>query len=291
MHNQTIKFKTKNMKKVILLLLLPLTIFAQDDLLKEIDTASAQKSTVESAFKGLKIVNIESTKLAAKGDLYFIVAHRFGSVKDGFEGAYGLDNAVTQLKFLYGLNKWLTVSAARSELAYDFSGKYLLHSQEKNGFPIAIAGFTSLAINNTLKESNYPKMKFEDRLIYVAQLLVSRKVNEKLSLELAPTFFHENFVIDDNQDNSQYAIGMGGRYKVAKRWSVNVDYSAHLNRSSTSPFKNPLSVGVDLETGGHVFQMHFTSSQGIHEAGFLGNTTGDWTKGDIFFGFNLLRVF
>ena len=280
------------MKKVILLLLLPVTMFAQEDLLKEIDTASTtQKSNVESAFKGLKIVNIESTKLAAKGDFYFIVAHRFGSLKDGFEGAYGLDNAVTQLKFLYGVTNWFTISAARSELAYDFSGKYLLQSQEKNGFPLAIVGFTSLALNNTLKESNYPNMKFNDRLIYVAQVLVSRKVNEKLSLELAPTFFHENFVIDDNQDNSQYAIGMGGRYKFAKRWSVNVDYAAHLNRSDTSPYKNPLSVGVDLETGGHVFQMHFSSSQGIHEAGFLGNTTGDWTKGDIFFGFNLLRVF
>ena len=278
-------------KKLLLLLLLPTAIFAQEDLLKDVDTASSQKSKVESAFKALKIVNIESTKLASKGDLYFIVAHRFGSLKDGFEGAYGLDNAVTQLKFVYGLNDWFTVSAARSELAYDFSGKYLLKSQETNGFPIAVAGFTSIGFNNTLKENSYPNMKFENRLIYVAQLLVSRKFNNKLSLELAPTFFHENFVIDDNQDNSQFALGMGGRYKFAKRWSVNVDYAAHLNRSSSSPFKDPLSIGVDLDTGGHVFQMHFSSSQGMHEAGFLGNTTGDWGKGDIFFGFNLLRVF
>jgi hypothetical protein len=280
------------MKKIILsLLLFPVAMFAQEDLLKDVDSTSSQKTKVESAFKALKIVNIESTKLASKGDFYFIVAHRFGSLKDGFEGAYGLDNAVTQLKFLYGVTDWLTVSAARSEQAYDFSGKYLLQSQETNGFPVAIAGFTSLAFNNTLKENVYPNMKFEDRLIYVAQLLVSRKVNSKLSLEIAPTFFHENFVTDDEQDNSQYAIGMGGRYKFAKRWSVNVDYAAHLNRSSTSPYKNPLSVGVDLDTGGHVFQMHFSSSQGMHEAGFLGNTTGDWTKGDIYFGFNLLRVF
>ncbi|WP_445452596.1 DUF5777 family beta-barrel protein [Flavobacterium sp. 25HG05S-40] len=278
-------------KKLLLLLLLPTAIFAQEDLLKDVDTASSQKSKVESAFKALKIVNIESTKMASKGDLYFIVAHRFGSLKDGFEGAYGLDNAVTQLKFVYGLNDWFTVSAARSELAYDFSGKYLLKSQETNGFPIAVAGFTSIGFNNTLKENSYPNMKFENRLIYVAQLLVSRKFNNKLSLELAPTFFHENFVIDDNQDNSQFALGMGGRYKFAKRWSVNVDYAAHLNRSSSSPFKDPLSIGVDLDTGGHVFQMHFSSSQGMHEAGFLGNTTGDWGKGDIFFGFNLLRVF
>lgn len=279
------------MKKIIVLLLIPFSLFAQEDLLKDIDSTSSEKVKVESAFKALKIVNIESTKLASKGDFYFVVAHRFSSIKDGFEGAYGLDNAVTQLKFLYGITDGFTLSAARSELAYDFSGKFLLHSQETNGFPVAIAAFTSLAINNTLKESLYPKMKFEDRLVYVAQLLVSRKVTTNLSLELAPTFFHENFVIDDNQDNSQYAIGMGGRYKFAKRWSVNVDYAAHLNRSSTSQFKNPLSIGVDLDTGGHVFQMHFTSSQGIHEAGFLGNTTGDWTKGDVFFGFNLLRVF
>lgn len=279
------------MKKLLLLLLFPLAIFAQDDLLNEIDTASTQKSKVESAFKGLKIVNIESTKLAAKGDLYFIVAHRFGSIKDGFEGAYGLDNAITQLKFVYGLKNWFTISGARSELAYDFSGKILLKSQITDGFPFAIASFTSFAINNTLKESNYPKMNFSNRLIYVAQVLISRKFSRKLSLELAPTFFHENFVIDDNQENSQYAIGMGGRYKFAKRWSVNVDYAPHLNRASTSPYNDPLSIGVDLESGGHVFQMHFTNSQGIHEAGFLGNTTGNWGKGDIFFGFNLLRVF
>ncbi|MEK8179658.1 DUF5777 family beta-barrel protein [Flavobacterium buctense] len=279
------------MKKVLLLLLLPLGMFAQDDLLNEIDTATTEKSKVESAFKALKIVNLESTKLASKGDLYFIVAHRFGSVKDGFEGFYGLDQAVTQLKFVYGLNDWLTISGARSEIAYDFSGKFLLKSQETNGFPVAIAGFTSLAINNTLKESLYPEMKFDNRLVYVAQLLVSRKFNNKLSLQISPTYFHENFVIDDNQDNSQYAIGMGGRYKFAKRWSLNIDYAAHLNRSGSSPFRDPLSIGVDLETGGHVFQMHFSSSQGMHEAGFLGNSTGDWGRGDVFFGFNLLRVF
>ena len=263
---------------------------AQDDLLAGVDS-TATKEKVEAAFKGLKIVNLESTKLAAKKDFYFIVAHRFASVKTGFEGFYGLDNAVTQLKFLYGLTDWLTVSAARSELSYDFAIKYTLQPQIKDGFPLAIAGFNSIGFNNTLKESAYPKMEFADRAVYVTQLLISRKFNDKLSLELAPSYFHENFVLVDDQNNSQFAVGMGGRYKFAKRWSVNVDYAAHLNRADDSPFKNPLSIGVDLETGGNVFQMHFTNSQGMHEAGFLGNTTGDWTKGDIFFGFNLLRVF
>ena len=279
------------MKKLLLLFVfIPLLSFSQNDLLAGIDS-TATKENVTSAFKGLKIVNLESTKLAAKGDLYFIVAHRFGSVKDGFEGFFGLDNANTQLKFVYGLTDYLTISAARSELAYDFSTKYTLLNQKTEGFPVSIAGFSSLAINNTLKESLYPKLTFNDRFTYVQQLLISRKFSEKLSLEIAPTVFHENFIDNALQNNTQYAIGMGGRYKLSKRCSLNIDYAAHLNRAPNSLYKNPLSIGFDLDTGGHVFQMHFTSSQGIHEAGYLGQTTGDWTKGDVFFGFNLLRVF
>ncbi len=275
---------------ILLLFLFPLLTFSQTDLLSGVETPSA-KEKVTSAFKALKIVNLESTKLAAKGDLYFVVAHRFGSIKDGFEGFYGLDNANTQIKFIYGLTNGLNVSAARSEFAYDFATKYMLFPQIKDGFPVTIAGFNSLSINNTLKESLYPKLQFKDRLTYVAQLLISRKFSEKLSLEIVPSFFHQNFVEDVDQSNTQYAIGFGGRYKFAKRWSLNMDYAAHLNRAPNSLYKNPLSIGFDLETGGHVFQMHFTSSQAIDEAGYLGRTTGDWTKGDIFFGFNLARVF
>lgn len=279
------------MKKLsLLLLMLPLLTFGQNDLLDGLEIATSQEK-VSSAFKALKIVNLESTKIAAKGDLYFVVAHRFGSVKDGFEGFYGLDNANTQIKFIYGLTEGLHVSAARNQLAYDFAAKYALFSQIKDGFPVTIAGFNSMSINNTLKESSYPNLEFSDRLTFVGQLLISRKFSEKLSLEIAPTIFHENFVDNPLQENTQYAVGFGGRYKFSKRWSLNIDYAAHLNRAFNSVYNNPLSIGFDLETGGHVFQMHFTNSQGIDEAGYLGRTTGDWGKGDVFFGFNLARVF
>ena len=279
----------KNIALVFLVLMGRMT-YAQDDMLEGIDsTASNQKAT--SAFKAVKIVNLESTKLVAKGDLYLIIAHRFGSVKDGIKGFFGLDNAVTQIKFAYGLSDNFNIAAARSEQAYDFSVKYTIFSQMENGFPVSIVGFNSLGINNLLNESIYPKLKSQNKLIYVNQLLLSRKFSKNFSFELAPSYFHENFVVDDNQSNSQFAMGLGGRYKISKRVSINMDYAAHLNRASTSNFNNPLSVGVDIETGGHVFQMHFSNSQGIHESGFLANTTGDWSKGEIFFGFNLVRVF
>ncbi len=279
------------MKKILLLLLLtPVLTFAQEDLLNGLDSVPKNEIT-DSAFKALKIVNLESTKLAAKKELYFIVAHRFGSVEGGFESFFGLDNAVTQIKFEYGLTQWLTLAAGRSEQAYDVSAKYRLWPQMKNGFPVSVVVFNSVAFNNQLKESNLPKLEFSDRMSYVSQVLVSRKFSERFSLELAPSFLHENFVSDNNQSNSQFVMGVGGRLKVSKRVSINVDYAAHTNRASGSPYKNPLSVGVDIDTGGHVFQMHFTNSQGMHEAGFLGNTTGDWGEGDIYFGFNLSRVF
>lgn len=291
------------MKKILLVLLFPFVVFSQDDLLKDIEVVDSNQ-VVTSAFKSMKIVNLESTKLASKGDFYFVVAHRFDYFNNGFEDFFGLDNANTQLKFLYGVNEWLTVHLARSSFqkTYDLAAKYRLVSQKVNGTPFTIVGFNSIAINSELKEKDYPKLKFENRLSYVAQVLISRKFSEKLSLQLAPTFFHENTlrdILDANnlpvlpnpQDNSQFAVGIGGRYKLTNRWSINADYAAHLNRASSAITKNPLSIGVDLETGGHVFQMHFTNARAMHEAGFLGQTTGDWGKGEIAFGFNLVRVF
>lgn len=296
-------FRKEKIWKTIILFVFPLLLNAQDDLLKEIDT-TATDVTVESAFKSLKIVNLESTKLAAKGDFYFIVAHRFGFIDKGFDDFFGLDNANTQLKFLYGVNDWLTVHIGRSgfQETYDLAAKYRLYAQKENGFPITIVGFNSVAINSELKEEDYPNLKFENRLSYVAQVLISRKFSDKLSLEIVPSVFHENTlrdILDENnvvilpnpQDNTQFAVGLGGRYKLTSRWSVNVDYAAHLNRASQSNYKNPLSIGVDLETGGHVFQMHFTNAQAMHETGYLGQTVGDWSKGEIAFGFNLVRVF
>jgi hypothetical protein len=292
------------MKKLFLaLLFLPAFILAQDDLLKEIDDLEDSKE-VSSAFKSLKIINIESTKLASKGDFYFIVAHRFDYLDRGFQDFFGLDNANTQLKFLYGVSEAFTVQIARSGFQKTVDGaiKYRLKQQTKEGFPVSLVGFSSVAINTELRKADFPLLKFENRLSYVHQLLISRKMSEKLSLQIAPTFFHENTLsdlLDENnqvilpnpQDNSQFALGLGGRYKLTNRWSINADYAAHLNRNSKSIYKNPLAIGVDLETGGHVFQMHFTNARAMHEAGFLGQTTGDWGKGEIAFGFNLVRVF
>lgn len=279
---------------IIIALLSCLVSTAQnDDLLSEIDTDSVGDNYATAAFKGLKVVNFESTKLVAKKELTLIVAHRFGSIENGFDSFFGLDDAVTRINFVYGITDAINVGVSRSSFQkiYEASAKYRLMRQKENGFPFTIVGYNSILINTALEETNLPQLEFSDRIGYTAQLIISRKVNSNLSLEIAPTFFHDNFVFFDEQHNSQYAIGVGGRHKLSKRWSINVDYGWHLNRADNSPFKNPLSIGFDLETGGHVFQMHFTNAQAMNTNGFLGQATGDWSDGNIYFGFNLSRVF
>ncbi len=265
---------------------------AQEDLLSGFD--SVPTNTFKSAaFKGLKIVNFESTKMVSKGELYFVVSHRFGSVKTGIEDFFGLDQAVTRLNFLYAISDGINIGLSRSSFQkiYESSLKVRLVREKANGFPFTIVSSNNILLNTALDDDVLPGLSFENRLGYTVQLLISKRFNKNFSLQLMPTFFHDNLVSVAEQENSQYVLGFGGRHKLTKRFSINFDYGLHMNRASSSPFKNPLSVGIDIETGGHVFQLHFTNAQPMNTNGFLGQGTGDWGSGDFFFGFNLSRVF
>ena len=293
------------MKKItFFLLLFPFIVFSQDDLLSELEQDIIEDRKVISVFKSLKVVNFETTKLANKKDFYLVISHRFGTVKNGIYDLFGLDQAVTQFKFIYGVNEWLNIGVARSsnQKKYGIHAKYRLKYQEKNGFPVSIVGYNLITANTSLKENAYPNISFEDRLSYTSQLLISRKINENLSILFAPSFIHENLAtrsfVQENgttvfydEENNQFALGFGGRYKLSKRISLNIDYGLHLNRNENSVYNNPLSIGADIETGGHVFQVHFTNSQAMFEEGFITQAQGDWLDGDFFFGFNLVRVF
>ncbi|MGY8925606.1 MAG: DUF5777 family beta-barrel protein [Flavobacteriales bacterium] len=274
-------------------LICTLIVFSQDELLSEIDTVIEEPTYASAVFKGLKVINFESTKLVAKKGFNFIVSHRFGTVKNGFQNLFGLDEAVTHLNFVYGLSDNINISASRSsnQKIYEVATKFRLVNQQAGKIPFTVVGYTSVLANTSLDTDNLPKLEFKHRLSYVAQLLVSRKMNNNLSLILSPTFFHDNYLTDDFQENSQYGIGFGGRYKLGKRWSLNMEYGVHLNRSENSLYKNPFSIGVDLETGGHVFQLLFTNSQSMNTNGVFGTSTGEWGESDVYFGFNLARSF
>ena len=290
---------------VFLFLCISIPSFAQDDLLGDLEADLDTNQAVIAAFKGLKIVNLESTKLAGHKDLYFVVSHRFGTVKNGIDDFFGLDQAVTQLKLIYGATPWLNVGVARSSLqkTYGLHAKYRLLQQQQEGNPFTVVGYNLVTINTGLDSDLFSNLEFKDRLTYTSQIIVSSKLSDKLSVLVSPTFIHENLATRSiaintdgtasffDEDNNQFALGLGGRYKLTQRWSVNVDYGWHLNRNANANFRNPFSIGFDLETGGHVFQLHFTNAQAMFEDGFLVRGAGDWGDGDFFFGFNLSRVF
>lgn len=266
------------------------TAYSQEDLLSELDSTQVVDTYATAAFKGLQIVTLQTTKMPAKKEFYFVVSHRFGSVKGGISEFFGLDQATTKIGGVYGISDWLSVSVSRHTLSkvYETGVKYRLARQNAD-FPVDIVGYNTIDINSLLEEEDYPKLEFADRLSYITQFLISRKVSDKLSLEVVPSYIHKNLYEPTLENDDQFSLGAGGRMKLTKRLSLNMEYMYNFNKPDF--YSNPLSVGLDIETGGHVFQLLFTNSQSMTEGGYITNGTGDWGKGDFFFGFNLYRVF
>ena len=282
------------MKQLSILILFSIFAVAQSDLLDELNAELDMGPLyAESAFKGLKIINLESTKMVDKGEVYFIVAHRFGSIQNGFDDFFGLDVASNKLQLIYGVNDNINFGAARSsyQKTYALHTKLRLLRQQTEKSPVTIGAYGQLTINNQLDMDRNPELDFSDRLTYTAQALISRKFNEKLSLQLTPTLIHKNLTERIVEDNLQFVMAAGGRYKLTKRLSLNMEYGLMTSRPKELNYNNLLSIGFDIETGGHVFQLHFTNSRTMLEHSFLTEATGDWSKGDIHFGFNISRVF
>ena len=281
----------------------------ENDLLEELDSLSKEEVIFENpAFKALQVGNLQSTKLVGKKDFYMVVAHRFGSVKDGIKEFYGLDQANTKIQFLYGLSNRFQLGISRDsyEKTYSTTLKCGILRQSNNR-PINLVLYSSIDINTLLTKNTYPGLLFFDRFAYTTQILISRIFSNKLSLELAPIYVRQN-LIDLNYTNkpiptsnsllsfitdpwNQYLLAVGGRYKFYKRMSINIDYAYNCSKNTNSLYRNPLTIGLDIETGGHVFQLLFTNSRASNDAAFLIETLGDWSKGDISFGFNIVRVF
>lgn len=266
-------------------------IFAQDDLMEELNLETEKRVTFNPpAFKAMKIGNLQSTKIGGKGDLYLYVSHRFGPLKDGFDTFFGLDNANTKIQLAYSFWEGIQLSISRESYNRTLAGalKFLL-AKQSNQFPVTIAGYSTININTLLNENNFPELKSSDRFSYANQLLISRRFSENFSFELAPSYTRQNLqnlnIVSETRHN-QFAMGFGGRVKMSKRMSLNAEYIYNFSRPNNSPFSNAFAVGVDIETGGHVFQLLFTNAQSTNEPAFI-----SYAEGDVVFGFNIVRVF
>ncbi|OKL38625.1 DUF5777 family beta-barrel protein [Pontibacter flavimaris] len=281
---------------LLVLVCLPLTFAqAQDELLKLAGaTDSAASETVTGTFKATRLVNGHSVETNGEGVLLFLISHRFGTLNSGAYEFFGLDQATIRLGLEYGLTDCLNVGIGRSSLEKTFDGflKYkLLQQQTKQGMPVTLTLFTSTAVRSLKWPDEEESLDLEHRFTYTHQLLIARKFTERLSLQLSPTLVHRNLVPARQDENNVYALGGGGRFKITKHTSFNAEYYYLLSDQTREAFRNTLSLGFDIETGGHVFQLIFTNAQGMVEKFFVPQNTGYWSKGDIYFGFNISRTF
>lgn len=276
------------------LLIGPMAV-AQDDLLSILDEESDGSSfAVEAIFKGTRLINGHTVETRRQHNLDFLISHRFGRINGGAYEFFGLDQANVRLGFDYGLTDHINLGIGRSSFEKTLGGyfKYAFVHQTtgSKSFPFSATLFSSVAIK-TLKEREFEdQVKFTDRLSYTHQVLIARKFSPSFSMQLMPSYVHFNTIYPDENRNDLYIAGVGGRMKLTPRVSLNVEYYYQLQKKQ-SGLKDALAIGFDIETGGHVFQLHLTNAQSMIEKGFLTETTGDFFNGDIHFGFNISRTF
>jgi len=278
-------------------------LFAQDlmDMLRD---ETPKTEYAYATFKTTRIVLGQSIENQAEGTLQFLSEHDFGRLNEGAYTMWGLDASTIRFGLEYGITDWLSVGAGRSSYEKTFDGslkvRIFRQSSGARNMPVTMSFYGGTFLNSLkwadTEQTNY----FSSRMSYVAQLLIARKFSNSFSLQFTPTYIHKNLVPARTDHNDLLSLGIGGRVKVAQRTSINAEYfyqipgfinTYDVSVSETARYINCLSLGVDIETGGHVFQFRLTNAQPMFERAFITETTGRWQDGDIYLGFTINRVF
>lgn len=270
-------------------------IRAQDDLLSLLGEEEEKKEYIKNAFKSTRVITTQSMEFVAPGVLDFRILHRFGAFSLGPDEAWGLDVANIRLGLDYGITDRLTVGIGRSNLDNEIDGfiKYrpIWQSKGKGSLPFSVVLISGITQKKGVPREPPAKEYYTSRLTYYHQAIIGRKFGEGFTLQLMPTLVHRNIVDSTRFDHDLGFLGIGGRIKLSR--SVNLTFEYYEKVFGEWGVNNtlPLSIGFDIETGGHVFQLHFTNSQNLNERAYLTETRGSWADGDIHFGFNISRVF
>lgn len=277
--------------------LLACTATAQDDMLDLLNKDTAPVTDYTSAtFKTTRVVIGESCENPPAGNLILVFTHHFGALNSGYENLFGLKQAQVRLGAEYGITKWLGIGVGLNTLKNTWDGflkfKVLRQSTGAKRMPFTLAVFASTAIYTTKWEDPYRKNYFTSRLSYATQVILARKFGERFSMQIAPTYVHVNLVPSYEDHNNIFSLGLGARFKVSKHVSINAEYYYLFpNQIVSTPAYSSFSAGVDIETGGHVFQIFLTNAMGENMESIITKTTGTWWNGDIFLGFNISRIF
>ncbi len=270
-------------------------IAQEEDMLKLLGEEKPKKERVKYAFKSPRVINGHSMEFLNPGTMDFRILHRFGQLDKGYKNFFGLDQASMRMGFDFGIMQNLMVGIGRSTYKKEVDAflKYAPIRQSTGPWhsPITLAFVSGITMDGLDWADPTRKNFFTSRLGYYFEAIIGRKFSETFTLQIVPTMVHQNLVPLETDPNNIYALGVGGRLKLSQRVAFTWDYSHVLIGMPDSGYYHPLSVGFDIETGGHVFQLHFSNATGMNERAFITETTGRWGKAEVRFGFNLSRVF
>jgi len=251
-----------------------------------------------ATFKATRILNGHSIERMTEGQMDFRISHRFGRINSGAYEFFGLDQAHIHISLEYGITDWLMVGVGRGTFEKTIDGftklSLLRQSTGAKEMPVSLSYMAGIYMNGLKWSDPERDNHFYQRLSFAHQILIARKFSPAFSLQITPSYLHQNLVETAAEPNDIFGLGVGGRLKLSKRISFNAEYYYLFkpdNETLSTDIYNPLSLGIDIETGGHVFQVILTNSVGMRENAFLGHTTGKWLNGDIHLGFNVSRVF
>ena len=286
-------------RKAIFLLACTVLLFstakAQEDDLMNLFDEEPVTEYAWATFKSSNVVIGQSIENPAKGTMLMNIQHHFGAVNTGFYDFFGFDQAVTRLEFRYGITDWLAVGIGRTTQNKTWDGtlkvKLLRQSSGARTMPVSVSYYGLMGIISLKNPDDNRYEFFSNRLSYVNQLIIARKFNRSFSLQLIPSYVHWNLVETNEDANDILSLGAAGRIKLSNRISFNFEYHYVLTQKVAKDSYNSLSFGIDIETGGHVFQLFVSNSAAITEQYFIPYTDGNWLNGDIHIGFNIVRTF
>lgn len=282
---------------ILAFLLISETVMSQGSLEDIIGTTSEKSRPLSTTFSSTRIVNSHSVEMIPKGVREFRISHRFGTIQEGFYDIFGLDQAKIRLGYDIGISDKLMVGFGRNshKKVYDVFARYsFLNQTIDNSVPLTLQYLFASSVE-TLRYG--VKIPFMQRFSQINQILLAKKI-DKLSFQLMPSLMIHEY---NGYDNKIFT-GVGGavRYLIGKRVALNIEYFSRLKHKddNSQEFEkifnqnyNSLGLGIDIEAGGHVFQFHFSNTNTMNEQAYMFETNKTWEKGEICFGFNILREF
>jgi hypothetical protein len=292
------------MKKIILSISLiascSTAFFAQtpDDLLNMV-AETPKKEYTTATFKTTRLINFHTVEVLSRRSLDFRISHRFGDFNTGAYNAWGIDggaNIRLALEYCHGSRLMFGVGRTSGRKIADGFLKYRLLKQttKGGGMPVSVTLFTGVYhtfLQNVIIDGKNKYQTVPDRLSYCHQIMVGRKFSSRFSFQLTAAMVHFNLVDKITDKNDCFVVGGVTRFKFAKRQAITVEYGYRLNKYSNDKLYDSFGIGYDLETGGHVFQIHLTNSFGLTEDQYFMYTNSSWDNWGIRLGFNISRVF